>query len=136
MQPKIGIHRFDDIQNYLGITTSIVSDLKQGLEIGGILERRLYDLVPPRYEYWLTKKSSDTYPHSLSLMSWGDRRYAGAKGSPVLVTHKPCQHRLGGEVVCGECHGSLTPDNVRVGRFRRLAPGEPSRGGPRLRLET
>lgn len=114
-----GVHRFDDIQSYLGIATNILTDRLRALEAGGILERRLYELVPPRYEYWLTKKGVDTYPHSLCLMFWGDRWLADPKGPPVYVSHKSCGHRLGASVVCGECKEPLTFDNVKAGRFRK-----------------
>ncbi|MCB2109206.1 MAG: helix-turn-helix transcriptional regulator [Rhodobacteraceae bacterium] len=115
-----GIHRFDDIQSYLGIATNILTDRLRSLEASGILERRLYELVPPRYEYWLTKKGIDTYPHSLSLMFWGDRWLAGPQGAPVHVFHKPCGHKLGATVVCGECKQPLTIETVTAGRFRTL----------------
>jgi len=114
-----GIHRFDDIQSYLHIATNILTDRLRALEAGGILERRLYELVPPRYEYWLTKKGIDTYSHSLSLMFWGDRWLSDPKGPPIYVIHKPCGHRLGAAVVCGECNEPLTVDNVKAGRFRK-----------------
>lgn len=118
-----GLHRFDDIQSYLGIATNILTDRLRALESDGILERRLYEIVPPRYEYWLTKKGVDTYPHSLSLMFWGDRWLIdGKEGVPVLVKHKPCGKRLGAESVCGECREPLTPDNVRAGRFKTIEP--------------
>ena len=70
-------------------------------------------------QYWLTKKGVDTYPHSLSLMFWGDSWLADPKGPPVYVSHKPCGHRLGATVVCGECKEALTFENVKAGRFRK-----------------
>lgn len=115
-----GIHRFDDIQAYLGIATNILTDRLRALEAGGILERRLYELVPPRYEYWLTKKGVDTYPHSLSLMFWGDKWLGDSKGPPVIVKHKPCGHALGAIVACSECKEELTVESVKAGRFRKV----------------
>lgn len=109
-----GIHRFDDIQNYLGIATNILADRLRALEVAGVLERRAYELVPPRYEYWLTKKGIDTYPHSLSLMFWGDR-WLASEGAPVHVIHNACGHRLGAVVVCGECNQPLKVDTVKAG---------------------
>lgn len=116
-----GIHRFDEMQNYLGIATNILADRLRALEANGILERRLYDLVPPRYEYWLTKKGADTYPHTLSLMFWGDRWLADSKGPPVHVRHAPCGHRLGAAVVCGNCKEPLSPETVKTGRLRKAS---------------
>lgn len=117
-----GLHRFDEIQAYLGIATNILTDRLRVLEANGIIERRLYDLVPPRYEYWLTKKGIDTYPHSLSLLLWGDRWLADAKGPPLYVKHVPCKHRLGALVVCGHCKEPLRVETVKAGRPRKLPP--------------
>ena len=107
-----GIHRFDNMQSYLSLATNILADRLKALEANGILERRLYELMPPRYEYWLTKKGIDLYPHALTLMMWADEWLADSKGPPVLVYHKPCGHQLGASVVCGECEKPLTIDNV------------------------
>lgn len=118
-----GIHRFDEIQAYLGIATNILTDRLRALEANGLLERRLYDLVPPRYEYWLTKKGIDTYPHSLSLLFWGDKWLGDAKGPPLYIKHLPCKHRLGAAVVCGHCKEPLTLGTVKAGRFRKQENG-------------
>ena len=123
-----GIHRFDGIQAYLGIATNILTDRLRALESNGIVERRLYDLVPPRYEYWLTKKGIDTYQHSLSLMFWGDKWLGDPKGPPVVVKHKPCGHRLGSMVVCGACKEPLKLEAIAVGRaVRQSAVRKPKR---------
>jgi DNA-binding HxlR family transcriptional regulator len=114
-----GLHRFDDIQAYLGIATNILADRLKVLEANGMLERRLYDLAPPRYEYWLTKKGMDTYPHSLSVMFWGDKWLSDAKGPPIYVRHRPCKHRLGAAVVCGNCKDVLTPESVKARQLRK-----------------
>ena len=123
-----GIRRFDDIQSYLGIATNILTDRLRALEANGIVERRLYDLVPPRYEYWLTTKGMDTYKHSLSLMLWGDAWLNDPKGPPLYIRHKPCGHRLGAQVVCGECKQPLKLEAVTVGRAREGAAVKPPRG--------
>ena len=128
-----GIHRFDEIQAYLGIATNILTDRLRALEANGIIERRLYDLVPPRYEYWLTKKGIDTYQHSLSLMLWGDEWLGDPKGPPITVRHKPCGHKLGTQVVCGACKVPLTLETVSVGRIRTPAPRATSPDAPSRR---
>jgi len=107
-----GIHRFDHMQSYLDIASNILADRLKGLEVNGILERRLYELMPPRYEYWLTKKGMDLFPNALCLMLWADQWLADTKGPPVLVRHKPCGHVLGASVVCGECNEPLTLANI------------------------
>ncbi len=107
-----GIHRFDAMQSYLNIASNILADRLKALESNGILERSLYELVPPRYEYRLTKKGAGLFPHALSLMLWADEWLADVKGPPVIVHHRPCGHVLGASVVCGECHEVLTAETV------------------------
>ncbi|QIB65289.1 winged helix-turn-helix transcriptional regulator [Kineobactrum salinum] len=120
-----GIHRFDHMQTYLNIASNILADRLKALEFNGILERSLYELMPPRYEYWLTKKGSDLFPHALSLMLWADEWLADVNGPPVLVRHNPCGHLLGASVVCGQCEQPLTQDNVTP--RLQAATGRPSR---------
>ena len=77
--------------------------------MNGILERSLYELVPPRYEYRLTKNNAGLFPHSLYLMPWADEWLADVKGPPVIVHHRLYGHLLGASVICGEC-GEVLPD--------------------------
>ena len=76
-----------------------------------ILERRQYSQRPPRYEYRLTQKGRDLFPHALMLMQWGD---AGSRrGGPNLrVFHKTCGARLNAVVACSHCHKTIDPHDV------------------------
>lgn len=107
-----GIHRFDAMQAYLSIASNILADRLKALESNGILERSLYELVPPRYEYRLTKKGAGLFPHALALMLWADQWLVDVKGPPVIVHHRACGHVLGGSVVCGECGEVLRADTI------------------------
>ncbi|TAJ70155.1 MAG: transcriptional regulator [Phenylobacterium sp.] len=107
-----GVHRFDDIQAMLDIATNILTDRLRALVANGVFERRLYELSPPRYEYWLTRKGKDLYPHALALLLWADRWLADASGPPVEVTHNACGKPILAQVICSGCRAPLTPDNV------------------------
>jgi len=107
-----GLHRFDELQQFLGIASNILTDRLKTLVANGILERRLYQERPRRYEYRLTGKGRETYPFALTLLLWGDRWLADPAGPPLLVYHKPCGGRLGAAVTCGSCHGLLEPHDV------------------------
>jgi DNA-binding HxlR family transcriptional regulator len=107
-----GIHRFDAMQAYLHIASNILADRLKALEANGIFERRLYELVPPRYEYRLTAKGASLFPHAVSLILWADEWLADIKGPPLIVHHRPCGHTLGASVVCGECGETLTRANI------------------------
>ncbi len=108
-----GVHRFDAIQQFLGIATNILTDRLRTLVANGILDRARYQERPPRYDYRLTEKGRETYPFTLALMLWGDEWLAGDQGPPVYVAHNSCGKRLGAVVTCGTCDGPLEPRNVR-----------------------
>src|SRR5512140_1508372 len=87
-----GVRRFDDFQAHLGIARNVLATRLQSLVEHGILERRLYQDRPERYEYRLTEKGRDLYPVLITMMRWGDKWEAGAEGPPVRLTHEPCGH--------------------------------------------
>ena len=107
-----GLHRFDEVQQSLGIASNILTDRLKTLVANGILERKLYQQRPPRYDYRLTRKGRETYPFTLTLLLWGDRWLAGEAGPPLLIYHDTCGGRLGAVVTCGSCDGLLEPHGV------------------------
>ena len=107
-----GLHRFDDVQAALDIASNILTDRLRALVANGVFERRLYEMSPPRYEYWLTKKGKDLYPHALALMLWADKWLADSQGAPVVVTHNQCGTEVAAHVVCSECRLPLEPETV------------------------
>ena len=110
-----GVRRFDDFQRSLGIARNILADRLLTLVEQGVLERRLYQERPDRYEYRLTEKGRDLYPVIVSLMRWGDRWAADEIGPPIVLTHKDCGHDVLPEMTCPECH---EPVHARAMRWR------------------
>ncbi len=109
-----GVRRFDDFQGRLGIARNVLAARLQRLVNSGILERRLYQERPERYEYRLTEKGFDLYPVLLSLMRWGDRWMAGPEGPPVRLMHEKCGHEARSVLSCSECGDELRPREVRA----------------------
>src|ERR1700745_1309563 len=83
----LGLRRFDEIQADRGIARNILHRRLQTLVDEGVLERRLYNDSPPRYEYRLTEKGIDLWPAMVALMQWGDRHAGRTAGPPVLIEH-------------------------------------------------
>lgn len=110
-----GVRRFDDFQGRLGIARNVLAARLQGLVDNGILERRLYQERPERFEYRLTEKGRDLYPVLVSLMGWGDRWMAGENGPPVTLRHD-CGHAAEAVVMCRECNETLTSRQVKAER--------------------
>jgi DNA-binding HxlR family transcriptional regulator len=68
----LGLHRFDEFQESLGIARNVLTDRLNRLVDEGVLERVLYSERPERYEYHLTKKGLDLNIALTALRQWGD----------------------------------------------------------------
>lgn len=68
-----GTTRFDDFLASLRIARNVLSTRLRMLVERGVLERRLYQLSPPRHEYVLTEKGRSLGAVLMALASWGDR---------------------------------------------------------------
>jgi DNA-binding HxlR family transcriptional regulator len=79
-----GMKRFDEFQQSLGIAPNMLTRRLSQLVSAGLLERRLYNERPPRYEYLLTESGYDFRPVVLSLLAWGNRHFA-PEGPSVVV---------------------------------------------------
>ena len=80
-----GYTRFDQFQENLGISTSLLTSRLKRLVASGILERRQYQTHPPRYEYVLTELGRSLRPVIVVLAGWGNARLAPEERSMVLV---------------------------------------------------
>ena len=69
----LGISRFREFQESLGISTNVLDDRLSRLVDQGILERTPYSDRPARFEYRLTRKGSDLFTALNALRQWGDQ---------------------------------------------------------------
>jgi DNA-binding HxlR family transcriptional regulator len=69
----LGITRFDEFQESLGIARNVLTDRLNRLVDEGIFERVRYSERPARYEYRLTPKGSDLFTPLNALRQWGDQ---------------------------------------------------------------
>jgi DNA-binding HxlR family transcriptional regulator len=106
-----GSTRFDEFQRHLGIATNILSQRLQRLVEHGIVDRRAYQLRPPRHEYRLTDKGLDLYPVPLSMLAWGDH-WLSDRQPPVRLTHSPCGKRLTPRLCCSKCTLPIAREDV------------------------
>lgn len=86
----LGLRRYDDIQDAVGIATNILAHRLMHLIEHGMCSRRQYSEHPPRYEYHLTEKGRDLFPVAFMLMQWGDRWLVPGYGRNLRVRHKEC----------------------------------------------
>ncbi|HXD60162.1 MAG TPA: helix-turn-helix domain-containing protein [Thermoleophilaceae bacterium] len=101
------VRRFEDFQRRLGIARNVLSNRLQTLVDAGILERRLYQEHPARYEYRLTEKGIDLWPVLMALVHWGDK-YLAEGGPPVLIEHRDCGGVVDDHLMCERCGKPLT----------------------------
>jgi DNA-binding HxlR family transcriptional regulator len=98
---SLGLTRFDEFQQSLGIAPNILTRRLKALVEAGLLERRRYSERPPRDEYLLTQTGRDFRPVLWALLAWGNKNFApegasvvivdsqtGAEADPVLVDRK------------------------------------------------
>jgi DNA-binding HxlR family transcriptional regulator len=97
------ITRFDELIEDLGISRNLLTRRLTSLTDKGIIERKLYQPHPPRYEYKLTEAGSDLVPPILALMAWGDRWACPKEGRPILFVHQGCGHQFEPQVTCSAC---------------------------------
>ena len=80
-----GYTRFDQFQENLGISSSLLTSRLKRLVARGLLERRQYQTNPPRHEYVLTELGRSLRPVVVVLAAWGNARLAPDQRSMVLV---------------------------------------------------
>lgn len=80
-----GYRRFDELQQNLGISSSLLTSRLKRLAADGVVERRQYQPNPPRYEYVLTPLGQSLRPVLVALAAWGNSRLAPEQRSMVLV---------------------------------------------------
>jgi DNA-binding HxlR family transcriptional regulator len=80
-----GYTRFDQFQENLGISSSLLTSRLKRLVADGLLERRQYQEHPPRHEYVLTELGRSLRPVIISLAAWGNARLEPGRRSMVLV---------------------------------------------------
>jgi DNA-binding HxlR family transcriptional regulator len=110
----LGLRRFDEIQASLGIARNVLQTRLTRLLEHGVLEKRLYQERPARYEYRLTEKGLDLWPAIVALMNWGDRYAAPRAGAPVLLEHRGCGGAVDEHRICSACGARLSVRDVRA----------------------
>ena len=110
----VGIARFDQLQEDLGISRKVLAERLKWLVEQDVLERREYSARPVRHEYALTSKGVELVELLMVMVRWGDRWTAGEVGPPALYRHRACGRVAHVELHCSECGGPMGPEDVDV----------------------
>ena len=82
----LGLRRFEEFQQNLGIARNVLTDRLNRLVEEGILERVRYSERPERYEYRLTDKGRELNIALAGLRQWGDKHLSAKP--PRLLRRK------------------------------------------------
>lgn len=118
----VGARRFEEFRAS-GIADNILSTRLDLLVGESMLERRLYQEHPPRYEYLLTEKGRDLLPVIVALGAWGLKWTDTAAQAPVLL-HTACGSEVGFDFRCPTCDQMVSPREIEVRRPGAPVPDE------------
>ncbi len=110
----IGISRFDQLQQSLGISRKVLAERLRWLTETGVLERREYSSKPARHEYVLTTKGLELFDVLMVMVRWGDRWLAGEAGPPVLYRHHACGQISHVDLHCSVCDQPMHATDIDV----------------------
>ena len=109
----MGMRRFDDFQQHLGVTRHVLSDRLKRLVEHGVLVKVPYVERQERFEYKLTEKGLELYPLMLSMVKWADKWMDQGLGKPVEYIHKTCAQKFEPSLVCSACGEALHAKQVK-----------------------
>ena len=110
----LGIRRFDDFVERLGISRNVLTDRLETLVNAGVLERRPYDEPRGRYDYLLTDKGRALWPTLTALRQGGDEWVLGEGNEPLLIEHRDHGHTAIARMTCDVCGEPLDARSVRA----------------------
>jgi DNA-binding HxlR family transcriptional regulator len=119
----LGVRRFDDFQQRLGISRNILTQRLHRLVEQDVLERVPYQDNPPRYEYRLTPKGRDLWLVLTAMRQWGEKWEPLEAGPASVLEHASgCGKAMQVVPTCSECGAVVSRDDLR------LVPGPASDG--------
>ncbi|MFE6040136.1 winged helix-turn-helix transcriptional regulator [Streptomyces sp. NPDC056452] len=82
-----GVHRFDALQQELGVSRKVLTERLHLLTDAGVLTREPYQDRPVRHEYRLTPRGRALLPVLIALQDWGDAWVLG-EGETMATTEE------------------------------------------------
>lgn len=84
----LGVRRFEQFTESLGIPRNVLTERLNRLVDEGIFERHRYQERPDRYEYRLTDKGVALFPLVVSMLEWGNRWLDWSDDPPVVLVDR------------------------------------------------
>ncbi len=124
----LGLNRFDELVEDLGISRNLLTKRLADMEANGVIQREQYQDRPPRSKYVLTESGWELVPVLMALSAWGDRWAPHPAGVPVRFRHRDCGRTFTPQVSCSKCGAPVRPVDV----IPVPGPGSASAPGTRL----
>lgn len=130
----LGVRRFVDFAQRLGISKNILTRRLAHLTAHGVLVAVDAGVHGPRYEYELTAKGKDLFTAITVLRQWGDRWVFGPGHEPLLVIDRRTGRPLPRVRVLGEDGQPVPREAMAVVPGPRLSAARaPAASKPRRR---
>jgi DNA-binding HxlR family transcriptional regulator len=111
-QALLGATRYGDFMTRLPISNSVLTRRLRALSSEGLLERRAYQMNPPRSEYVVTPRSRSLWPVLLSIWEW-ERRWVPDHAERLPgMRHTSCGGEFAPLVTCGSCGETASEKDV------------------------
>ena len=127
-----GNRRFEAIAANTGLGPQLVSARLRMLAGEGVVERRPYQMRPPRHDYWLTDKGKDLFGVLYAMRNWAERwAYDEGEiaGPAVRYTHRACGADVGTSTVCPGCGEPLRYGDLKGQPSAALRAEQAARAG-------
>lgn len=109
-----GVKRYADIENLTGIAPNILASRLNLLLANELIEKRLYQSKPDRFEYRLTAKGKALFPLIVAMSWWGDHWVRPAYQASAKWVHGPCQQTLTPVLLCPVCQQRIEPAQLQL----------------------
>ena len=120
----LGRRRFDEFQQALSLSRGVLAQRLSRLVEEGLLEKRLYEEHPPRYEYVLTEKGRAFYPVLAAMWRWGaDWLWEEGEETPFQLYDKKSGAPVRPRVVDEHTGRPIDVRRIRVGARPARRPG-------------
>ena len=110
----LGIRRFEQFQERIGMTRHVLADRLRKLEATGVLRREAYQERPLRYEYRLTDAGMELYPLLVSLIEWANRHVPARTPSSIRLVSRDTGEAIRPLLVDGNTGEPITARSVRA----------------------
>jgi len=113
----LGRRRFDDFQQALSLSRGVLAQRLSRLVDEGMLEKRLYQERPPRYEYVLSEQGRDFYPVLAAMFRWGsDWLWKDGERSPMALFDRESGQKVVPQVVDERTGKAIDVRKIRLGK--------------------